>query len=97
MKVTQPWKDELADLALKVETKIAKFKEKQVLIESMLTEQVMKESLEQTKGSIVKMNVEHDKLQNVYNQWYYKTHKIIEEQKEQRQQATASGSGTSHK
>jgi Holliday junction resolvasome RuvABC endonuclease subunit len=60
MKVTQPWQDELEDLALKVETKITKFKEKQVSIESMFTEQVTQESLEQAKGSIVKMNAEHD-------------------------------------
>ena len=79
MKVTQPWKDELENLALKVEMKIIEFKEKQVSIESMLTEQVMKESLEQAKGSIFKMNTEHDELQDVYNQWYYKTNKIIEE------------------
>ena len=84
MKVTQPWQDELADLAMKVEMKIATFKEQQVLIESMLMEQVTKESLEQAKGSIAKMNVEHDKLQDVYNQWYYKTNKIIEERKEKR-------------
>ena len=62
MKVTQLWQDELANLALKVEMKIAEFKEKQVLIESMLMEQVMKESLEQAKGSIAEMNVEHDEL-----------------------------------
>ena len=84
MKATQPWQDELADLALKVETKIIEFKEKQVSIESMLMEQVMKESLEKAKGSIVEMNIEHDKLQDVYNQWYYKTNKIIKERKEQR-------------
>ena len=76
---------------------IAKFKEKQVSIESMLTEQVMKESLEQAKGSIVKMNAEHDELQDVYNQWYYKPNKIIEERKEQRRRAAASGLRTSHK
>ena len=97
MKVTQPWQDELVDLALKVETKITEFKEKQVSIESMLMEQVTKESLEQAKGSIVKKNVEHDELQDVYNQWYYKINKIIEERKEQRQQEATSGSATSHK
>ena len=97
MKVTQPWQDELADLALRVETKITEFKEQQASIETMLSEQVTKESMEKTKGSIVKMNAEHDELQDVYNQWYYKTNKIIEERKEQRQQVVASGSGTSHK
>ena len=84
-------------MALKVEMKFAEFKEKQVSIESMLTEQVTKESFEQTKGSIVKMNAEHDELQDVYNQWYYKINKIIEERKEQRRGATTSGSGTNHK
>ena len=49
------------------------------MIESMLTKQVTKESLEQAKGSIAKMNAEHDELQDVYNQWYYKMKKIIEE------------------
>ena len=42
--------------------KIIEFKEKHVSIESMLTKQVTKESLEQAKGSIVEMNVEHDEL-----------------------------------
>ena len=79
MKVTQPWQDELADLALKVEMKIAEFKEKQASIGSMLTEQVTKESLEQAKESNIEMNVEHDMLQDVYNWWYHKTNKIIEE------------------
>ena len=97
MKVTQPWQDELADLALRVEMKITEFKEQQASIGSMLSKQVMKESLEQAKGSIVKMNVEHDELQDVYNQRYYKTNKIIEERKEQRRRAAASGSGMSHK
>ena len=97
MKVTQPWQDELADLAQRVETKIAEFREQQASIESMFSEQITRESLEQTKGSIVEMNVEHDELQDVYNQWYYKTNKIIEEKKEQRQRVTTSGSGTSHK
>ena len=97
MKVTQPWQDELADLALKVETKILEFKEKQVLIESMLMEKVTKESLEKAKGSIAQMNAEHDELQDVYNQWYYKTNKIIEERKEQRRRTKTSGSRTSHK
>jgi hypothetical protein len=41
--------------------------------------QVMKESLEQAKGSIAEMNTENDELQDVYNQWYYRTNKIIEE------------------
>ena len=84
MKVTQPWKDDLVDLVLKLEMKIAEFKEKQALIGSMLTEQVTKESLEQAKGSIVEMNTEHDKLQDIYNWWYHKMNKIIEERKEQR-------------
>ena len=63
----------------------------------MLTEQVTKESLEQAKGSIAEMNAEHDELEDVYNQWYYKTNKIIEEWKEQRRRAVASDSGASDK
>lgn len=51
---------------------------------SMLTEQVTKESLEQAKGRVTEMNIEHDKLQDVYSRWYNKTKKIIEERKEQR-------------
>ena len=96
MKVTQPWQDELVDLAQRVETKIAEFKEQQASIESMFSEQITRESLEQAKGSIVKMNVEHDELQDVYKKWYYKTNKIIDERKQQRQRVTTSGSGTSH-
>ena len=63
----------------------------------MFLEQITRESLEQAKGSIVKMNTEHDELQDVYNKWYYKTNKIIDERKQQRQRAAASGSGMSHK
>jgi len=50
----------------------------------MLTKQVMKESLDQAKGSIIEMNTEHDKLQDIYMRWFDKTNKIIEECKEQR-------------
>ena len=63
----------------------------------MLSRQVTKESVQQAERSIVKMNVEHDELQDIYNKWYYKTNKIIEEWNEQRQRVVASGLGTSHK
>jgi len=63
----------------------------------LLREQVMKESLEQAKGSIIEMNVKHDKLQDIYTQWFDKTNRIIEEHKEQRRHVTTSGSGMSHK
>ena len=46
LKVTQPWQDELADLAQKVETKLAEFKETQATMGKLLAEQVTKESLE---------------------------------------------------
>ena len=68
----------------RLETKLAKFKETQASIGKMFEEQVMKESLEQAKGSIAEMNVEHDKLQDIYTWWFDKTNKIIEECKEQR-------------
>ena len=97
MKVTQPWQDELADLVQKVETKLAKFKETQASMGKLLTEQVTKESLEQVKGSILEMNVEHDKLQDVYTRWFDKTNKIIEECKVQRRCIATSGLGMSHK
>ena len=48
----------------------------------LLTEQVTKESLEQAKGSITEMIAAHDKLQDIYTQWFDKTNKIIEERKE---------------
>ena len=68
LKVTQPWQDELADLAQKVETKLAKFRETQATVGKLLAKQVTKESLEQAKGSVVEMTVAHDKLQDVYTQ-----------------------------
>ena len=82
MKVTQPWQDELANLAQKLETKLAEFKQTQASVEKMLTEQVMIDSLEQAKGSVAEMSTKHDKLQDVYTQWFDKTNKIIEECKE---------------
>ena len=66
LKVTQPWQDDLADLAQKVETKLAEFKETKATMGKLLAEQVTKESLEQAKGSIAKMTAAHDKLQDVY-------------------------------
>ena len=62
MKVTQPWQDELADLAQKLEMKLIEFKETQASVGKMLTEQITTESLEKAKGSVVEMNAEHDKL-----------------------------------
>ena len=77
--------------------KLTKFKETRASIEKLLMKQVMKESLEQAKGSIVGMNTKHDKLQDVYTWWFDKTNRIIEECKEQRKHIATSGSGMSHK
>ena len=38
MKVTQPWQDELADLAQKLEMKLTEFKETQASVEKMFIE-----------------------------------------------------------
>ena len=46
MHVTQPWQDELVDLAQKVETKLAEFRETHATVGKLLAEQVTKESLE---------------------------------------------------
>ena len=50
----------------------------------LLAEQVTKEYLEQAKRSLAEMTAAHDKLQDVYTQWFDKTNKIIEEHKEQK-------------
>ena len=84
MRVTQPWQDELADLAQKVETKLAEFRETQATMGKLLVEQVTEESLEQAKGSVMEMTAAHDKLQDVYTWWFDKTNVIIEERKEQK-------------
>ena len=97
LKVTQPWKDELADLVQKVEAKLPELKKTQALKGRLLTEHFTKESLEQAKGSITEMTVVHDTLQDVYTRWFDKTNKIIEECKEQRRHAATSGSRMSHK
>ena len=67
-----------------METKLTEFRETQATVGKLLTEQVTKESLEQAKGSIAEMNAKHDKLQDVYTQWFDETNRIIEEHKEQR-------------
>ena len=82
MKVTQPWQDELIELAQKLETKLAEFKETQASVGKMLMEQITTESLEQAKGSIAEMSTEHDKLQDIYTWWFNKTNKIIGECKD---------------
>ena len=97
MKVTQPWQDELTDLTQKLERKLTEFKETQASVGKVLMEQITTECLEQAQGSVVEMNTEHEKLQDVYNQWFNKTNKIIEEHKEQRRHAATSGLGTRHK
>lgn len=45
----------------------------------LLMEQVMTESLEQAKRSVIEMNLEHGKLQDVYTWWFDKINRIIEE------------------
>ena len=72
LKVTQPWQNELAYLVQKVKTKLAEFKETQATMGNLLTKQVTKESLEQVKESVVEMIAAHDKLQDVYTQWFNK-------------------------
>ena len=66
MQVTQPWQDELANLAHQVETKLPEFRETQDIVGKLFTEQVTKESLEQVKGSVTEMAGAHNKLQDVY-------------------------------
>lgn len=83
LQVTQPWQDKLADLALQVETKLAEFRETQTAVGKLLAKEVTKESLEQVRGSVVEMDSAHNKLQDVYIQWYDKTNKIIKERKEE--------------
>jgi chemotaxis regulatin CheY-phosphate phosphatase CheZ len=97
LQVTQPWKDELVDLALQVEAKLAEFQETQTTVVNLFTEKVAKESLEQVRGSVAKIDSVHNKLQDVHTQWYNKTNKIIKERKEQKRCTTTSGSGMSHK
>ena len=80
-----------------METKLAEFRETQATLGKLFAEQVTKESLEQAKGSVAEMVCAHDKLQDVYTQWFDKTNKIIGECKEHKRRATASGSDTSHK
>lgn len=82
MQVTQPWKDEMVDLAQKLETKLMEFRETQAIVGKLLEEQVTRESLEHAKGSVYEMTDVHNQLQDVYTQWYDKTNKIIEECKE---------------
>ena len=84
LQVTQPWQDELVGLAMQVETTLVEFRETQSAVVKLFTGQVTKESLEQVKGSIAKMEDAHNKMQDVYTQWYDKTNKIIEESKEQK-------------
>ena len=62
--------------------KLTEFKETLASIGKLLEEQITKQSLEQAKGSIVQMRVVHDKLQDIYTQWFDKMNKIIEEHKE---------------
>ena len=82
MRVTQPWQDKLANLAQKVETKLAKFKETQATMGKLLVEQLTQESLEQAKGSFTEMIAAHNKLQIMYTRWFDKTNRTIEERKE---------------
>ena len=63
----------------------------------LLVEQLTQESLEHAKGSLVEMTVAHDKLQDVYTQWFDETNRIIKEHKEHKRRAATSGSGMSHK
>ena len=79
---TQQWQDELADLALQVEAKLAEFRETKITVVNLFAGKVTKESLEQARGSVTKMDGAHTKLNYVYTQWYDKMHQIVEEHKE---------------
>ena len=85
LQVSQPWKDELASLALQVEAKLTEFQETQTIVVNLFVGKVTKESLEQERGSITEMDGAHTKLNDVYIQWYDKTDQIVEECKEHKQ------------
>lgn len=82
---------------LQVETKLTKFCETQSTVGKLFVEKVTKESLDQVWGSVAEMESAHNKLQDVYIQWYDKTNKIVNERKEQKRCIAASGLGMSHK
>lgn len=84
LQVTQLRQDELEDLAFQVEAKLAEFQETQTTVVNLFARKVTKESLEQARGSIAKMDGAHNKLNDVYTQWYDKTNMIVEERKEQK-------------
>ena len=66
---------------LQVETKLAEFHETQSAVGKLFIEKVTKESLDQVRGSVIEMESVHNKLQDVYIQWYDKTNKMINERK----------------
>ena len=66
LQVTHPWQDELVDLALQVEAKLAKFQETQTTMVNLFARIVTKDSLEQERRSITKMDGVHNKLNDVY-------------------------------
>jgi hypothetical protein len=65
LQVTQPWQDELVDLALQVETKLAEFWEIQTIVVNQFIGTITKESLEQVRGSIIEMDGVHTKLNDM--------------------------------
>ena len=81
LQVTQAWQDELVDLALQVETKLTEFQETQTVVGKLFKEKVTKDSLEQVWESIIEMEGVHNKLKDVYTQWFHKTNNIINERK----------------
>ena len=66
LQVTQPWQDELVNLSLQVETKLAEFRETQTTVVNLFAEKITKESLEHARGSAVEMDGVHNKLNDVY-------------------------------
>ena len=84
LQVTQPWQDELVDLPLQVEAKVVDFRETQTTVVNLFALKVTKESLDHVRGSVAEMDGAHNKLNDVYTQWYDKTNKIVEERKEKK-------------
>lgn len=91
LKTVQPWKEEVSEIALKIDAKISDFKATQNIVASFLEAFVTTELVDTVRECVDQIESDPAELKSSLAQFTTKVKKILNETK------IASGSETSHK
>ena len=95
LKIVQPWKDEVSQIALQVNEKMIEIKATQMTLASLLEQPTTSELVETTKECVEQLEKDLAELQDKFTSFTKKIMDIHDSQKQSRKKTTGD-SGMSH-